>query len=87
MNEPKFIVPASTPIGTIGPNHFIEICNPEGKKAIFDFNGDTLIVSGDLGLDEAARIFFDSVGRCISEEIQRLEAKVKELEDKWSGSI
>lgn len=44
------------PIGRV-----ITITNNDGKSATIDYSGDTVKYSGDLPIDEAAKVFFDAV--------------------------
>ena len=39
--------------------------NDDGKQAIVDFSGDTVTYTGELNVDDAARLFFDKVGHLI----------------------
>ena len=43
------------------PFHMITLSNPEGLEAHIDFNGDKVVYTGDLDVDEAAKMFFDHV--------------------------
>ena len=58
-------------VGNITPKHNFEIWNPEGKKAIIGFNGDKVTFGGDLPMDEAVKIFFESVfGLCNCKDVR-----------------
>lgn len=46
-------------IKIVEPNYTIQISNPSGKILLLDFNGDKLVTSGNLPLDEAARTMFE----------------------------
>ena len=48
-------------ITNITPIYAIIIRSPKGKQSKIDFSGDKVTYSGDLPVDEAARLFFDSV--------------------------
>ena len=48
----------------------IMITNPKGKSATIDFSGDQVTFSGELPVDEAAKIFFEHVGALCRERIQ-----------------
>ena len=37
------------------------ITHPDGREAVIDFGGDAVVYSGDLPVDESAKIFFDAV--------------------------
>jgi len=52
---------ASLEMMKITPSHNITLINPSGVEAHIDFNGDKVIYSGDLPVDESAKIFFDAV--------------------------
>lgn len=39
------------------------LSNADGKTAVIDFSGQAVTYSGDLPVDEAAKIFFDAVMR------------------------
>lgn len=46
------------------PPRNIMVTNYKGQEAIIDFSGDSVIYSGDLPIDESAKIFFEAVRRC-----------------------
>jgi biopolymer transport protein ExbD len=52
------------------PSNII-IMNPEGKQAIIDFGGDKVTYSGDLPVDESAKIFFEYVFKKYINECKR----------------
>ena len=39
----------------------ITLYSPDGREATIDFGGDAVVYSGDLPVDESAKIFFDAV--------------------------
>jgi hypothetical protein len=39
----------------------ITVYGPDGREATIDFGGDAVVYSGDLPVDESAKIFFDAV--------------------------
>lgn len=39
----------------------IRLDNGAGKQTVIDFSGDTVTYSGDLPIDESARLFFEAV--------------------------
>ena len=41
------------------PSNLVLMC--DGREAVIDFGGDEVTYSGDLPVDEAAKIFFDAV--------------------------
>lgn len=41
-------------------NFLIVFRNPEGKEAKINFNGDKVIYSGDLPVEESAKLFFEA---------------------------
>lgn len=43
------------------PPKTITIHGPDGREAVIDFSGDAIVYSGDLPVDESAKIFFDAV--------------------------
>jgi len=45
----------------LDPPRMITLCSPDGKQATIDFGGDAVVYSGDLPVDESAKIFFDAV--------------------------
>lgn len=45
----------------------IRLQREDGKQAIIDFSGDTVTFSGELSVDEAAKIFFQAVGGYLKE--------------------
>jgi hypothetical protein len=47
--------------------HAISIYAPSGKHFNIDFSGDKVTYSGDLPVDEGAKIFFDAVFKIYSE--------------------
>jgi len=46
----------------IEPTYNILLYGPTGKKCVIDFSGDKVICTGDLPLDDAAKVFFEAVG-------------------------
>ena len=59
-------------MGLYEPAHSIIISSPSGKELNMDFEGDTLMVYGDLQLDSAAIIF-------IRELVERYSTRIGEL--------
>lgn len=52
-------------VPTVNLAYSFRIVNHEGKKVIIDFAGDKIKISGDLPIEEAAKIFFENVhGLC-----------------------
>ena len=43
------------------PPRSFTMYGPDGKEATVDFGGDAVVYSGDLPIDESAKIFFDTV--------------------------
>ena len=43
------------------PSQALHIENPAGQRAIIDFSGDEVTYSGDIPVDESARLFFELV--------------------------
>jgi len=43
------------------PPSRITLCSPDGREATIDFGGDAVVYSGDLPVDESAKVFFDAV--------------------------
>lgn len=54
---------------TPGPNRTITFKNEAGEEAILDYSGDSITYSGDLPVDEAARLFFTYVQDFILEAV------------------
>ena len=46
---------------TVSPQEEITLYGKNNKKAVINFNGDKVIYSGDLPVDESAKVFFDHV--------------------------
>ena len=46
---------------TIEPSRTFMLHSPDGREAVIDFGGDAVMYSGDLPVDESAKIFFDAV--------------------------
>ncbi len=46
---------------SIKPMNTITLPSPDGRKAIINFGGDAVTYSGDLPVDEAAKLFFEEV--------------------------
>jgi hypothetical protein len=68
--EDNYIIKTPEPTSSIDLSVTeIVFCNPQNKCIGIDFSGDSLVYSGDLGVDEAARIFFDAVFKIYKEEI------------------
>lgn len=75
--------------------HLICIHNPEGKVANIDFEDGKVVYSGDLEVDESAKIFFDSLlkehleWKAQFEEREKMEkcpdCKQMTVKTKWSG--
>ena len=54
---------------TAAPVSAISICNSEGKCANIDFRGDKIVYSGELEVDESAKLFFEYFEYlCLKEE-------------------
>jgi len=47
-------------IGIYPDNPIITFINPYGKRATLDFSGGKIAYSGELSVDESAKMFFDS---------------------------
>ena len=54
-------IPSDYPILTISDMHVLTFGNEEGQEAILDFNGDKIVYSGDMPVDESAKLFFNGV--------------------------
>lgn len=52
----------SSGIYQVVPAHRMTISNPQGKSSNIDFSGDKVTYTGDLPVDEAAKVLFDNVG-------------------------
>jgi len=62
--------PVPSPGITLTPDHSIYINNSEGVTAKIDFNGDTVVYSGELPVDESAKIFFEVVFSYYRKEVK-----------------
>jgi len=45
----------------IEPSRTFTLYSPDGREATIDFGGDAVTYSGELPVDESAKIFFDAV--------------------------
>lgn len=78
------LIAHTTPID-VEPNYNLWIEN-NGKHLEFDFNTDTLKVSGDLEMDAAAEIFIECLIVTHSKYIQDLKAKIDSLKTELLNS-
>jgi hypothetical protein len=60
-NELLVLENPHAPILTLSPASNLTLYGPDGKEAVVDFGGDSVTYSGDLPVDEAAKIFFEAV--------------------------
>jgi len=51
----------SVPIIQTEPPPTLTLYSPDGREAIIDFGGDAVTYSGELPVDESAKIFFACV--------------------------
>ena len=65
--EDEFV---ATEIFRAEPSRLV-LYNEEGKVATIDFGGDEIVYSGDLPIDESARLFFDAVFGIYKEETEQ----------------
>jgi len=61
-------------VGSIVPKHQLVINGDNNKQLYFDFKGDSLKVSGDLNMNEAAIKFIEFIEQQYTREIFRLNA-------------
>jgi len=64
-------------IERIEQTNVIRLCNPKGKTLNLDFNGNCLVVSGDLDMDEAAEIFFSGLGTFFEKRLEEERERVR----------
>jgi len=68
MDDNIFVVKDSpTPVFTLEPVQMITLTHPDGREAVIDFSGDAVVYSGELPVEESARIFFE----CVFERVGR----------------
>ena len=46
------------------PSRNLILTHEDGRKATIDFSGDSVIYSGDLPVEESAKIFFEAFRGC-----------------------
>ena len=63
MDDNVFVMKDPPPCAFTIPNppSTVTLHSPDGREAVIDFGGDTVVYSGDLPVDESAKIFFDAV--------------------------
>lgn len=80
---PKYSIAKSMTLGfaTIMPSHMITI---SGEKANLhlDFKGDSMVISGDMKMTEAAQKFLDFCKICYKAKIDSMQFKIDSLEYK-----
>lgn len=47
---------------TYTPPTNITFIHPDGREAVIDFGGETITYSGELSVEESARLFFEAYG-------------------------
>jgi hypothetical protein len=78
----KMVVSGSVKTMTLTePAHNIMITSPDGRKAVIDYGGPTLTISGDLPLDDAARCFFEHLYGFIVTDRRKKEDIIAALEE------
>ena len=44
------------------PSSSITFVPPDGRSALIDFGGESIVYSGDLSVDVSAKLFFEALG-------------------------
>ena len=52
----------------VTPCRSLTFCSKDGKTAKVDFSGDKVVYSGDMPVDESARVLFDAVLKIYKQE-------------------